>query len=321
LREIEQALDESNARFESAHLDHLHQLEAAGGLWAAERQELIAQWEHERQSFSEAASWHEEKNRAVADYQSVQDRLTAALQESEQDRKSFRAELEVLRCAAESLREERDTALQQAERLRHERDELAERLSQAEASQRDTEQRRRDELAGLTQERDEARRHAAHLAERRAELTDRLQTLRESLKQQARDFEMERQALHEGLADLQRELEARDREQWAAEREETLRPEPAPRENGADVSAPLVLHHDEHKTPPAPHCNSQVPDNQAHEEGEDGAGFLRTIDDRPDEQETPGSDLGSSGEARVEDGAPGTPSNKSVPDPNDSVEV
>jgi hypothetical protein len=272
LRENEKALDEPNARSEAAHLDHLHPFEATRGLWATGRQELIARWEHERQSLSEDPSWQEEKKRAVADHRRMLDRLTAARRESEQESKSFRAELEALRCAAESLRRERDGALQQAEQLRRERDELAVRSSLAEASRRDADQRRRDEHAGSTRGCDDARRLAAHLEERRAELTDRLRTLRELLQQQARDFEAEWQALHEGLAGLQRELEARDREHRAAEREETLRPEPARREYNADVPAPLVLPHVEHKTPPAPHCDGKIPETSPMQEVRTGPG-------------------------------------------------
>jgi DNA repair exonuclease SbcCD ATPase subunit len=289
IRAMEHALDESNARFEAATLDHREQLEAARSQWAEERAELLAESEHERETLWEAVKQHEaEKHQWFAQHKDAQEQHAALQRHLEHDRKSFRAEREALHCVVECLRNERDEARLEAGVLRHARV--------------------------------EAQRRFEDLEHRLAERDNRLDSLREALDRQAREFEAERQQLREQsaasearlraeLASLRRDLDSQAQERDLAfqeaaslrlesevvrllcnEREseiETLRrslaelstragsargdaerqalhPAPAPLEDAIEVTRTpteieartpdlLVLPHAEHDTPRAPH--------------------------------------------------------------------
>jgi chromosome segregation ATPase len=241
IRELELTLEESNARLEAAHLDNHRQLESARALWAKEQAERFARWEGERESFAETVNRYEaERNQAIAEKQISHERQAAWQRHLEQDRKSFRAELEALHCVVECLRNERDKARQNTEELRRERDEAHRRFHDLEQRQKEGDSRHdplRETLDGQAREFEtELQQFREEAAAREESLRKEIATLRRDLDAQAQErdlafqeagclrLENEEVRLHQ--AELQRaRVEAEQRHQEAIARFQTAREE------------------------------------------------------------------------------------------------
>jgi hypothetical protein len=186
------------------------------------RRELLARWERERRSLAEIAGrLRAEQERAIEEQQSSQDRLASVHRHREQDRASFRAELEALHCVVESLRIERN--------------DLDERSKKAEASLRSADERREDDRA-----------RAAQLGSDLQSALDREAALRSEI-----------DSLRRGLDALGRERDIAFQEAGCLRLEnEQIRLHHGELERSLKA-APMA--HDGHETPPAPHGVNHEP--------------------------------------------------------------